>query len=66
MDDRRLSVDESAEYLGVSKDTSYTWVTGKDIPGHKVDRLWKFKKVDVDKWIRAGGACADERVEGIK
>ncbi len=29
MDDRWLSVDEMADYLGVSKDTVYTWVTSK-------------------------------------
>ena len=56
MDDRWLSVDEMAEYLGVSKDTVYTWVTGKGMPGHKVGRFWKFKKDDVDAWVRAGGA----------
>ena len=66
MDDRWLPVDEIAEYLGVSKDISYTWVTGKDMPGHKVDRPCKFKKIDVDKWIRAGGVGVDERVEAIK
>lgn len=33
MNDRWLSVDEIAEYLGVSKDTVYTWVTGKGMPG---------------------------------
>ena len=27
MDDRWLSVDEIADYLGVAKDTIYTWVT---------------------------------------
>ncbi len=36
--DRWLSVDEVAEYLGVSKDTVYTWVTQKGMPGHKVGR----------------------------
>jgi hypothetical protein len=24
------------------------------MPGHKVGRLWKFKKDDVDAWIREG------------
>ena len=41
MDDRWLSVDEVAEYLGVSKDTVYAWVTGKGMPGYKVGRLRK-------------------------
>ena len=31
MDDRWLSVDEIADYLGVAKDTIYTWVTSKGV-----------------------------------
>ena len=58
MNDRWLSVDEIAEYLGVSKDTVYSWVTHKSMPGYKVGRFWKFKKEDVDTWVRAGGATA--------
>ena len=58
MGDRWLSVDEIAEYLGVAKDTVYTWVTSKGMPGHKVGRFWKFKKEDVDGWVRDGGAAA--------
>lgn len=57
MEDRWLSVDEIAEYLGVAKDTIYAWVTNKGMPGHKVGRFWKFKKEDVDVWVRAGGAA---------
>lgn len=58
MDDRWLSVDEMAEYLGVSKDTVYAWVTSKAMPGYRVGRFWKFKKVDVDAWVREGGAAS--------
>jgi predicted DNA-binding transcriptional regulator AlpA len=46
MTDRWLSVDEVAEYLGVSKDTVYTWVTNKGMPD------------DVDTWVRDGGAAS--------
>ena len=58
MEDRWLSVDEIAEYLGVSKDTVYTWVSTKGMPGFKVGRFWKFKRDDVDGWVRAGGAAS--------
>ena len=56
MDDRWLSVDEIAEYLGVSKDTVYTWVSSKGMPGQRVGRFWKFKKDEIDDWVRSGGA----------
>ncbi len=57
MTDRWLSVDEIAEYLGVAKDTIYTWVNAKGMPGHKVGRFWKFKREEIDVWVRAGGAA---------
>ena len=50
-------MEEIAEYLGVSKDTVYTWVSSKDMPGHRVGRFWKFKKEEIDDWVRAGGAA---------
>lgn len=58
MENRWLSVEEIAEYLGVARDTVYTWVTDKGMPGHKVGRFWKFKREDVDEWVRAGGASS--------
>lgn len=66
MDDRWLSVDEIAEHLGVSKDTVYTWVSSKGMPGHRVGRFWKFKKDEIDDWVRAGGAacCSTSSPEG--
>ncbi|MBO9107284.1 helix-turn-helix domain-containing protein [Agrobacterium sp. S2/73] len=59
MTDRWMSVEEIAGYLGVSKDTVYGWITKRDLPAHKVGRLWKFKSDEVDSWVRAGKACDD-------
>ncbi|WP_462267508.1 helix-turn-helix domain-containing protein [Desulfobacter sp.] len=54
MEDRWLSVEEIAQYLGISKDTVYTWISRKKMPTHKIGRLWKFKKVQVDEWKEHG------------
>ena len=56
MDDRWLSVDDIAEYLGIAKDTVYTWIAVRDMPAHRVGRLWKFKKDEVDAWVKSGSA----------
>lgn len=64
MHDRWLSVDEIAEYLGVTRDTIYTWVADKGLPGHKVGRLWKFKRDEVDVWVRAGGSIVEGDSDG--
>jgi excisionase family DNA binding protein len=62
MEDRWLSVDEIAAYLGITRDTVHKWIDHKDMPAHKVGRLWKFKKVEVDEWVRQGG----ESRQGIR
>lgn len=63
-DDRWLSVEEIAEHLGVTKDSVYRWIERKGLPAHKVGKLWKFKKEEVDEWVRSGHAHDDgEKVE---
>lgn len=56
MTDRWLSVEDIAEHLGVSKDTVYAWIARRQMPAHKVGRLWKFQRAEVDAWVKAGGA----------
>ena len=51
LEDRWLSVDEIALYLGVSADTIYRWRSNQQIPAHKIGRMWKFKKSEVDAWV---------------
>lgn len=56
LDDRWLSVEEIAQHLGVKRDTVYKWIEGKKMPAHKVGRLWKFQKKQVDIWVKSGNA----------
>jgi len=56
---RWYSVEDIGQYLGVSKDTIYAWIANKNMPAHKVGRLWKFKTEEVDEWVRSGGASDD-------
>jgi excisionase family DNA binding protein len=65
MSDRWMSVEEIAGYLGVSKDTIYGWITKRDMPAHKVGRLWKFKSDEVDSWVRAGKAADEGNVNAV-
>jgi excisionase family DNA binding protein len=51
------SLEETAEYLGVTKDTIRSWIKKTDIPAHKVGRLWKFKFSEIDDWVKSGKAA---------
>lgn len=52
--DKWCSLEEIAEYLGVTKDTIRNWIKKTDIPAHKIGRLWKFKLTEVDEWVKSG------------
>lgn len=54
-DDRWIGIEEAANYIGVNRDTIRNWIK-KDtgIPAHKIGKLWKFKKSEVDAWIKSG------------
>ena len=56
MEDRWLSVDEIADHLGIKRDTVYKWIGERQLPGHKIGRLWKFNKQAVDEWVKSGAA----------
>ena len=54
IDDRWLSVDEIAVYLGVKRDTVYKWIERESMLAQKVGPLWKFRQSEVDEWVTSG------------
>ena len=51
-----VSLEEIAVHIGVSKDTIHRWIRNREMPAHKVGRLWKFMVSEVDDWVRASKA----------
>lgn len=47
-------------YLGASKDNVYGWINEKGMPGHRMGRLWKFKREEIDWWVTSGGASEEQ------
>jgi len=52
--ERWIGIEEAADYLDVTKDTIRNWIKKTDIPAHKVGKMWKFKKSELDDWIKSG------------
>ena len=54
-DDRWIGIEEAANYMGVNKDTIRNWIKkDTEIPAHKIGKLWKLKKSELDAWIKSG------------
>lgn len=56
---RWYSVKEMADYLGIKPDTLYKWISRGKMPAHKMGRLWKLRKHEVDSWIESGSAATE-------
>ena len=59
-DDRWISIADAANYLGVNKDSIRNWIKKEcGIPAHKIGKLWRFKKSELDEWIKSGKSAID-------
>lgn len=60
IEDNYISIDEAAEYLGIKTVTLRNWIKkNPEIPAHKIGKLWKFKKSELDNWIQSGKSAMD-------
>lgn len=51
MSDQILTLKELAEYLKLTEKTGYRLAAEGKLPGFKVGGSWRFKKIDLEKWI---------------
>ena len=49
-----ISITEAAEHLDVTVDSIRNWIKKMDLPAHKIGKLWKFKKSELDQWVKSG------------
>lgn len=50
--DNYISLEDAAEYLNIKPVTLRKWIKEKsDIPAHRIGRLWKFKRSELDDWV---------------
>ena len=56
LDDGYISIDDAANYLGIKTITLRGWLKKKEteLPAHKIGKLWKFKKTELDAWVQSG------------
>ena len=58
--DKWISIEAAAEYLDVNKDSIRNWIKkGTGIPAHKIGKQWKFKKSELDEWVKSGKSAMD-------
>lgn len=57
-----MTIKEVAEFLKLKEKTAYALAARGDIPGFKVGGSWRFRKSELEKWIKQQEAKADASV----
>lgn len=52
-----VSLEEIARHLAVSKDSIHRWIRRRKMPAHKIGHVWRFKRSEVDGWVRNGNGA---------
>lgn len=47
-----MTVKELADYLKIAEKTAYRFASEGKVPGFKVGSAWRFKKEEIDAWIK--------------
>ena len=60
-EDKWIGIEEAADYLGVNKDSIRNWIKKpeSEIPAHKIGKQWKYKKADLDEWVKSGKSAME-------
>ena len=56
-----MDIREASEYLGVSRETLYKYISAEQIPAFKLGNRWKFKKTVLDRWMERQSTQRESR-----
>jgi excisionase family DNA binding protein len=58
---RYLEIRELAEYLGISVNTIYSWISQRKIPHKKLGRLVRFSVEEIDEWVKQNSVVTHDK-----
>ena len=56
-----MNIRQASQYLGVSPDTLYKYVSEERIPAFKLGNRWKFKRSILDSWMERKSVIGEGR-----
>ena len=56
-----MTVDQAAQYLGVSPDTLYKYLSEGRLPAFKLGNRWRLKKTTLDRWMERQSQTREPR-----
>ena len=54
-----IGIDEAALFLNIKPVTLRKWIKEQNVPAHKIGKQWKFKRSELEEWVKSGRSAID-------
>jgi len=59
LNENYISIEDAAIFLNIKPVTLRKWIKEKNIPAHKIGKQWKFKRSELEEWVRSGKSAME-------
>ena len=59
LNENYISIDDAAEYLNIKAVTLRKWIKDQNVPAHKIGKQWKFKRSELEEWVKSGKSAIE-------
>ena len=58
-----ISIEDAALFLNIKPVTLRKWIKDKNVPAHKIGKQWKFRRSELEEWVKSGKSAIEYSVE---
>ena len=59
LNENYISIEEAATFLDIKPVTLRKWIKEKNLPAHKIGKQWKFKRSELEEWVKSGRSAIE-------
>ena len=56
-----MNIRQASQYLGISPDTLYKYLSEGKVPAFKLGNRWRFKKTTLDRWMEHKSQSGEDK-----
>lgn len=58
-----ISIEDAAVFLNIKPVTLRKWIKVNSVPAHRIGKQWKFKRSELEEWVKSGKSAIEDFAE---
>ena len=59
LNENYISIEDAALFLNIKPVTLRKWIKDQNVPAHKIGKQWKFKRSELEAWVKSGESAME-------